>query len=281
MKKFVLGYIFLGKNLGDDEKIFLKLAKRKNMEIVLFDISADIGEEELAEKVKRCDLIYNSNANLFALEFAKTVEGFGKKVIDSPKAYYYVEDKWLFFVKCKKHGIPTPETILLSNNLTIAKGEFGRFNHWPLILKMVSGCQGEFVWRAENQKEAIEIIKKAWDGESEMQPIIAQEFIKSDTYRVLVFGSRIVQTVLKKSRGWKATGAWAYRHKRFKPNKGLREIVGKITKIAGIKICGIDLVKKDGKWVVLEVNSEPTFGFIGCDREKLVGKALNFLKTCA
>lgn len=281
MRKVVIGYIFGTAKPGEDERIFLRLAKRKGIEIVLFSTFDEADEKEIEEKAKRCDIIYNSNADDFALELAKTMEGLGKKVVDSPKAYYYTEDKWMFFVKCREHGIPVPETILLSEDINEAKKELKKFNRWPVVLKRVSGCQGEFVERVGNQKEAMKIIRRFWRKGSERMPIIAQEFIKSHNYRVLVIGGRIVQTVLKKGRSWKATGAWAKRHNRFKADAELKKIVEKTIKLAGINICGIDLVKKDGKWVVLEVNSEPTFGFIECDRERLVNEALDFLKGYA
>ena len=48
-----------------------------------------------------------------------------------------------------------------------------------------------------------------------------------------------------------------------------------------IKIGGIDLLKKDGQWMVLEANSEPAFDFIEEEREKLISNALDFLISVA
>lgn len=281
MKRLVLGYIMSSTVLSDDEKIFLRLAKRKNIEIVFFNAEKDIDGKELKKKSEKCHIIFNSTAEEFELELAKTLESLGKKVIDSPKAFYYAEDKWVFFVKSLEHGIPVPETILLSENLAVAEAELRRFSHWPVVLKRVSGCQGEFVARAMDEKEAMKAVKRLSAEGEERMPVIAQEFVKSHNYRVLLIGGKIVQCVLKKSTGWKATGAWAQRHLRFKPDSALKEIVRKVVNLTGIKICGIDLVKKNGKWLVLEVNSEPTFGFIEVDRKKLIGKALDFFRRHA
>jgi RimK family alpha-L-glutamate ligase len=277
MKKLVIGYVFSGRKLGDDEKIFLKLAKKKKIELLIFNIFKDFDEKELGEKIKKCDIVYNSTAEDFGLEFVKTIEELGKKVIESSKAYYYTEDKWMFYLKCKEYGIPFPETILLSENENLIKGELERFNRWPVILKRIEGCQGEFVDKAENLNQAMRIIKKFWKKGSQRIPIIAQEFIPSITYRVTTIDNKIVQTIKKSNKRWKATGAWDYSLKKFNPDKNLRQIIKKLLRISNINICGIDLMKKNNQWLVLEVNSEPTFGFFEKEREKLINKTLNFL----
>src|SRR3989344_707230 len=131
------------------------------------------------------------------LEMLKTFEELGKKTVDSSNVYYYSEDKWMFYLKCKKDKIPTPETILLSNNARSIKKELKEFNQWPVILKRIEGEQGEFVQKADNVKEAIEVIEELWKKGNQHLPIIAQELVKSHTYRVTVIGSKIVQTALK------------------------------------------------------------------------------------
>lgn len=278
-KKKRIGYIFSGKKFGEDEKIFLKLAKKKNIELIMINVSKDINEADFEEKIKKCDLIFNSTAEDFALEYAKTAENFGKKVIDSPYAFYYTEDKWEFFVKCKKNKISTPETKLLSENTGFAKKELKKFGRWPVILKRIDGTMGEYVEMAKDLNQAVYIINKFWKKGSEKLPIIAQEFIHSASYRITVIGGKIVQTALKENKSsWKATGVYANHFKKFKVDKELKKIVDKIIKIVKINICGIDLLKKDGKWIVIEVNSEPDFAFFENEREKLIGLTLNFLK---
>ncbi|MBN2126896.1 MAG: ATP-grasp domain-containing protein [Candidatus Diapherotrites archaeon] len=278
MAKKVLGYIMSSTILGEDEKLFLKLAKEKNIDLVFFNLEKDTDKKDIKEKARRCDLVFNSVAEEFALEMAKTIECLGTKVIDSPKAYYYSEDKWMFYLNAKKHSVPVPETILLSENTNMALAELNKFNKWPVVLKRVEGCQGEFVARAANADEAKNIIYSFLEKENEAKPIIAQEFIKSHSYRVLTIGGKIIQCVKKKCHGWKAVGAWASSHRKFEPDVSLKKIVKKINGFSGINICGIDLVKKNNEWRVLEINSQPTFGFIEYDKKRLVGEALDFFK---
>ncbi|MEK6917502.1 MAG: ATP-grasp domain-containing protein [Nanoarchaeota archaeon] len=277
MKKVVIGCIFKGKYLGEDEEMFIKLSKKKNIEMVFLDLERDLDEGKLKEKIKKCEVIYNNSAEDFSIEFEKTIEELGKKVIDTTRTHYTNEDKWIFYLKCKEHGIPTPETILLSDDLNIVKGELKNFDKWPVVLKRVEGTCGEFVEKTETIAESIKIIKK-WGKKNSSIPIIAQEFIKSPSYRVTLINNQIVQTALKQSKGWKATGVYAKIIKKFKIDKKLNDIIKKINKISKIKICGIDFLKKDGQWLALEINSAPGFDFFESEREKILGKVLDFLK---
>jgi ribosomal protein S6--L-glutamate ligase len=280
MKKVNIGYIFNEENLTKDDKFFLELAKKKNINLVMINTSKDLDEEELEKKVKICRLFFNNSAEDFSLEIAKTIEELGKRVIDSSKELYYDEDKWMFFLKCKEHKIPTIRTILLSENISTAKKELEEFNSWPVILKRIQGTMGQYVDRAENVKEAERIINKFWIKGSDRLPIIAQEFVPSESYRVTTIGGKIVQTAIKKAKGWKKTGVHLQDKnvESFKVDKELEKIIKKLTKAFKVSICGVDLLKKDGKWLVLEINSQPAFDFFEKERKKIIGEVLDFLK---
>lgn len=281
MKKRVIGYIFYERNLTKDEKTFLKIAKRKNIELVLFNLSKDTDDEEIKEKAKRCDIIFNNSAEQYAIEMAKTFEALGKKVIESSQAYYYLEDKWMFFVRCDKNKIPVPKTILLSEELPLAIRELEKFNSWPVVLKRVEGTCGEYVKRAKNISECKKIINLFWKKGSERLPIVAQEYIESPCYRITIIDGKVVQAVMKNANGWKKTGVHEKLSKRFVPDKELIKIIKKIKNTFNLSIFGLDLLKKYGSWKVLEINSEPAFDFIERDREKLIEKVLDFLKNKA
>ncbi len=280
MKKVTIGYIFNEENLTKDEQLFLELAKKKNIDLVLLNTSKQLDEENFGNQFKKCKLFFNNSAEGISVEIVKTLEEFGKKVIDSSRGVYYKEDKWLFFLKCKRNNIPTLRTILLSENINTVKRELEEFNSWPVILKRIQGTMGEYVDMAKNTRQAERIIKRFWRKGSERLPIIAQEFVQSPSYRVTTIGNKIVQTAIKKSNGWKATGVYLQDKnvETFKVDEELKKIVNKIIKVFNIKVCGLDLLKKDGKWIVLEINSEPALDFFESERKKLIGQVLDFLK---
>ena len=277
MKRVVIGYLYSGIGMGKDEKILQELTKEKNADIIMINLSKYINEKKFEEKIKQCKVVYNSTAEDFAIEYVKTIENFGIRVIDTSTAYYYSEDKWVFYLHCQHQGIPTPKTILLSENIYQAKKELLKFNQWPVVLKRVVGTMGEFVDKAKNLDDAERIIKKFWKKGSQRFPIIAQEYIKSSSYRVLVIDNKIVQSIIKENKGWKSTGNYAKNFPKFEIDKRLKKIVKKTYKISKIKVCGIDFLKKDNKWFVLEVNAEPELGFREEERAMINEKVLNFL----
>ncbi len=277
MNKKVIGYIFSEKKLGTDEKLFIQAARKKNVELVMLNLLKEFDENLLKKNIKKCNVIYNNSAETFAVEFIKTIESLGKKVIEPSENYYYNEDKWLFFLKCNENNIPVPETILLSENLNLAKKELKNFNKWPVILKRIEGTWGEYVEKADNSTEAISTIKKFWEKGSEKIPIIAQEFLPSYCYRVLALNDKIIQTAVKRAKGWKRTGVYEKRNIRFTPDNELKKIIKKIHAVFKTKIYGIDLLKKNGKWKVLELNSAPGLDFFECERKEIINKVMNFL----
>ena len=277
MKEKVIGYICFGEKLDQEDKLFFKLAKKKKIKLIPFNAFYEIEEEELEKLVKKCDVIFNNSSDIGALELSKTIEALGGKVVDSSKTYYYPEDKWDFFVKCKEHNIPTPNTVLLPEDLKEAIIEIKKFSEWPVVLKRISGTCGKYVERARNSEEAIKIIRNFWEKGGERLPIIAQEYISSPSYRVTIIGNKIVQTAVKKNFNWKATGVYSKKFYKFKVNKELGKIIKKILKISNIKICGIDFVKKGDNWLVLEINAQPAFDFFENEREKLILKVFDFL----
>ena len=278
MKKKTIGIITCGRELEKEGALFIEIAKKKDVRLMLINISDKFDINSVKRKVKKCDIIYCSVWDDFSVELTKTIEEWGRKIFDSSNSYYYTEDKWMFYVKCKKHNVPTPDTILLSENINNAKRELKQFGRWPVVLKRINGTMGEYVGKAKGMGEAELLIKKFWKKGSEKLPIIAQEFIKSPSYRVTVIGNKIVQTALKKNNaGWKATGVYAKKFEHFDIDRKLERIIKRLMKFLDIKICGVDMLKKEGKWYLLEVNGQPSLDFFEEEREKLTEATLNLL----
>jgi len=279
MNSITIGYIYGSQNLTDEEELFQKVAKEKNINLIFFNVADKMMLEELEDKIKQCDLVFNNTAGTLAQEIIKMAELMGKKTSSDSKVYYYIEDKWMFFLKCKKAGIPTPETMLLSGNFHAVKKQLVEFNQWPIILKRVTGEQGEFVQKAENYEEAVDIIKNFYEKGNERLPIIGQQYIKSHSYRVTVVGEKIVQTAIKKGYGWKATGMYAEKSEKFDLDEKLIALTKKLIKTCKVDVCGIDYLKKDDQWYALEINSEPSLDFFKEEKETLISEILELLKN--
>lgn len=272
-----IGYLFYGTKFGVDESTFLRLARKKNLKVVMFNIYKKRDLKKWRKKAKSCELIFNNSGEEKAIKFVKLFEKWGCRVIESSKSYYREENKWGIYLRCKKHKISTPRTIILPNNLENALKKLQGFNEWPVILKKIYGCQGTFVSKADNIQEAGEILKKFDKSARANWPTIAQRFIPSPSYRVLTIDKKIVQTAIKGKGSWKKTGVYTKSFKKIKITRSLLRIVRRITRISEINICGIDLLKKNGRWYILELNGQPCWNFFEDEREMLVNKILNFL----
>ena len=282
MIKPTIGYITNTRIPAVEDETFQKIAKKVGVNLVIINPAKDFDAEKIAEKARDCDIIYNDEIDYSSLEIAKQLEFQGHKVVESSRSYYYTEDKWLLYLQCLKSKIPTPRTMLLSSDLVSAREQVKNFSQFPIILKRVQGCMGRFVDRADDVEGAIEIVKKFWERGEDRFPIIAQEFVASDSYRVMTIGGRIVQTALKKSTDWKATGLASKTFEKFEVDAKLKSIVRKITKVIDIEICGIDLAKKEnGDWILIEVNSGPAYDFFENEFSLLIEKALRHLKKRA
>jgi len=277
-QKLTLGYIFYGLKFGKDERLFLKLAKKKNINLVMFNIYKSFDKKKIKRKAKKCVLIFNNSGEEKAIKVVKYLEKIGSRVIESSRSFYRDENKWGLYLKCKKNKIPTPRTMLLKKDVGFALKELKKFNEWPVILKRIYGCQGDFVSKAKNLEEAEVIINKFNKKAKISWPIIAQRFIPSPSYRVTTIDGRIVQTAIKQKGSWKKTGVYTKTFKKFKITPKIRDIVRKITNASEINVCGIDLLKKDSRWYVLELNGQPCYGFFEEERERLIDNVLNFLK---
>jgi len=276
--KINLGYIFYGLKFGTDERLFLRLAKKKNINLVMFNIYKSFDKKKLKKKAKKCILIFNNSGEEKAIKVVKYLEKIGLRVIESSRSFYRDENKWGLYLKCKKNRIPTPRTILLKKDMESALKELKKFNEWPVILKRIYGCQGDFVGKADNLEEAEAVINKFNKKAKVEWPIIAQRFIPSSSYRVTTIGGKIVQTAIKQKGSWKKTGVYTKTFKKFKISQKLKTMIKKVTDASDINVCGIDLLRKNGRWYVLELNGQPCFGFFEEERAELIDKVLNFIK---
>jgi glutathione synthase/RimK-type ligase-like ATP-grasp enzyme len=77
--------------------------------------------------------------------------------------------------------------------------------------------------------------------------------------------------------GWKKTGQHTKKFKKIKVGSKLRKLVKKVNSICGIKVLGIDLLRKNSKWYVLEANAQPGLDFFENERDALIEKVFNFL----
>lgn len=275
-----IGYIYADNKLTKEDWIFLNLAREMGIRIHLFPSAKFVDIARIKKSAKKCGVVLNNSAEEESLEIAKIIEFAGTPVVDPTRSFYFCEDKWMFFVHCQKHGIPTPKTYLLPASISQCYEPVERLikKSGAVIIKNIFSNNGKFVDRAKTVKQAMEMIKKFRKGDR--SPLIAQEYVKNShkVYRVMILDGKIAQAVVKKSKNWKCTGRFIKGDlPTFHVTPKLKKMCVKISKVLNIPWCGIDLMRKGRNWVAIEANASPGMDFIGGNMEKLYRDLLKYL----
>ncbi len=282
-KKLSIGIIYYKTYRDYEDRLLLKYLRRKNLNIVYLPAEEQLDVNELKEKTKKCKLIYNDTTCqpiLFeSLELSKTLEELGKKVINSSHSFFYQEDKWMFYLKCLEHKIPTPRTYFIPKETRYYSKVIKEIlKKHKLVLKDVFSDNATAVERVSNYQMFTARLKKILK-KNPGAPVIAQEFIPNfkRSYRATLINHKLEQFVVKISKNWKQAGGIKEHFRTIKVNEKLKSLCERTSKALGLQICGLDLIFNNGKWYVIEINSCPGLNFINDDEKRLVSKIANFL----
>jgi glutathione synthase/RimK-type ligase-like ATP-grasp enzyme len=259
---------------------------RKKFDVTLFPIQNDIEYEKMKEMSRWIKVILNTAGDMPNVEdgqeIIKTFEGIGKHVIDSSHSFYYTEDKWLFYQVCLKHKLPTPKTYYIPRTITLSRGRLNDImSEGPVVFKGIFSDTGRAVKRAMNYEEAMRVLSK-FHRSLGVMPVVAQRYVPHGTvsYRVTMLGDKIIQGIVKSGKNWKEGKLfWKNeKYRTFKPDRDLRKLCKKISKVFGIEWLGIDLMRDAvGNWYIIEVNSNPSLDFVISDMKRVCDELVNYL----
>lgn len=276
-KRYSIGYVYFKcypSLVKTDTMIMAALSKRAN--VVPLAIEDQLDFDKLKERVKDCSVVLNYNVwdpdVLESLELSKTIEELGIKVINSTRSFFYDEDKWMFYLKCLEHRIPTPKTYFISREAKHnAKAVKALLEKKPIVLKAVLSDGGKCVTKVNDYSSFLKKLKSILHKSPE-SPLIAQEFVPNGnrSYRVTLINNHVCQAIVKIGHSWKQTGWEKTEHYRtIKPTKELKRLCERAAKVFNMDICGIDLLYNSGKWYLIEANSCPGIDFINDDMPRI------------
>ena len=280
-KRLSVGYVYLYNYFLDD---YIIKALEKKLNVIKIPFKEETDFDELKQLTKNCKVVVNYSVSadnvMESLEISKALEELGKKVINSSHSFLYQEDKWMLYLKCLEHKIPTARTFLVARGTRRGSKFIKDFlKSHKVVLKAVYSDCGRCVERVDNYSSFIaklhKIVKK-----NPISPIIAQEFIPNDSrgYRVTVINNKVIQAVVKIGTRWKTTGDSDAEHYRtIKLTKSEKEMCEKTSKILGMGICGLDLVRNNGKLYIIEANSCPGLNWIDKDFPRLIESIANYI----
>jgi len=287
-RQYSIGYVYYKTYYDKTNDRIMKALKNIDLNVVLLPVEDQIELEILKERTKDCQVILNNAVfgpiEFESIELSKTLEELGKTVVNSSHSFFYEDDRWLFYLTCLNHNLPTPKTYFIPKERQYDSREIKHIlTERPLIVKAIFSDNCESVYKAKDYhsflKKLHTIIKK-----NPASPIIAQEFIPNNnrSYRATLIGCKLVQFVEKIGKSWKQSGNNPVEHFRtIKIDPKLKKLCEKATKIFGMDVCGLDLLQRDKNWFIIEANSCPALDFIYADEKRLVTLLADYLfKLC-
>ena len=256
------------KNLYSTNRLFNAGTKRGHLIDVIDYLRCyiNIGENQTAiyydgKKLGRYDAVLpriGASQTSYGTAIVRQFEMIGDFVINKSDAIKSSRDKLRSLQVLAKHGIDMPITGYASHTMDI-HDVIEKVGKTPLIMKLLQGTQGNGMVLAETMKAAESVMNAFKQVDAD---ILIQEFIKESSgvdIRVIVVGKKVVAAMQRVApegefRSNVHRGA-ATKHINLTPEE--EEIAIKSTKILGLSVAGVDLMRSKRGPLVLEVNSSP------------------------
>jgi len=279
------------KNLYSTNRLFNAGTKRGHRIDVIDYLRCyiNIGENQTAiyyngKKLGRYDSVLpriGASQTSYGTAIVRQFEMIGDFVINKSDAIKSSRDKLRSLQVLAKHGIDMPITGYASHTMDI-HDVIEKVGKTPLIMKLLQGTQGNGMVLAETMKAAESVMNAFKQVDAD---ILIQEFIKESSgidIRAIVVGKKVVAAMQRVApegefRSNVHRGA-ATKHINLTPEE--EEIAIKSTKVLGLSVAGVDLMRSKRGPLVLEVNSSPGLQGIelltGAD---VAGEIISFIES--
>ena len=279
------------KNLYSTNRLFNAGTKRGHRIDVIDYLRCyiNIGENQTAiyydgKKLGRYDAVLpriGASQTSYGTAIVRQFEMIGDFVINKSDAIKSSRDKLRSLQVLAKHGIDMPITGYASHTMDI-HDVIEKVGKTPLIMKLLQGTQGNGMVLAETMKAAESVMNAFKQVDAD---ILIQEFIKESSgvdIRVIVVGKKVVAAMQRVA----PEGEFRSNVHRGAATKHINltleeeEIAIKSTKILGLSVAGVDLMRSKRGPLVLEVNSSPGLQGIelltGAD---VAGEIISFIES--
>lgn len=181
----------------------------------------------------------------------------GIPVLNNSSSFSVTRNKWRSLQKLVAENIPVPVTILTSE-LYDTKASIHDFSY-PFIIKTLSGSQGVGVMLSESQQSAVSLLDTL---KSAKIPVLTQQFIKEaqgEDIRAFVIGNEVVASMSRQgtSGEFRANIHQGGTAKPIELSPEEEQLAIKATKVLGLDVAGVDLIRSKQGLMVLEVNASP------------------------
>ena len=243
-----------------DEKLLIKAAKKRKIELVPVDIrkkilNPDTWKDKFDVVIERCiSTTFGSHAVSF-------FESIGIPVINSMKVARVCEDKFATSLSLKRLKIPTVPFALVFTEEQAAKA-IQQLGGYPVVLKPAKGSWGRLLAKI-NDRDALEAVieQKMILGTPPHKAFYIQKYVEKPErdIRVTTVGEKVVCAIYRESAHWITNTARGAKAKAFKVNHNLEKISLAASRAVGGGVLGIDVFETEDGYVINEINHTTEF----------------------
>ena len=185
-------------------------------------------------------------------------ESIGVYSLNSSQAITSARDKLFSLQVMLQNGLDIP-TSGFANSINDTNDLIEMVNGAPLIVKLLEGSQGRGVVMAETTQAAESVVNAF---KSLRANLLVQEFIKEadgKDLRLFVLGGKVVAAMQRQAADgeFRANVHRGGRVSVVKVTQAERQMAVKATKVLGLEVAGVDIIRSSKGPLLLEVNSSP------------------------
>jgi len=194
----------------------------------------------------------------YGCALVRQFENIGAFVLNSSSAITRSRDKLYSLQLLQKNGCVIPTTGF-ANSPIETEDLIDMVGGAPLIVKLLEGAQGKGVVLAETRKASESVINAF---KSLKANLLVQEFIKEANgkdIRCFVINEKVVASIQRQAPPgeFRANIHLGGKASPIKITPEERKLAIKATKVMGLKVAGVDMIRSDKGPLLLEVNSSP------------------------
>lgn len=197
---------------------------------------------------------------IFRMNALHRLEAAGVRIVNKPCPLERTVDKYYTSSVLAAHGLPTPRTIV-AEGFDEAMAAFREFG--DVVVKPLFGAGGRGIVRISDADVAYRVFRALTLTRS---IFYIQEFIPHGDYdlRGLVIGDRVVAAMCRRSDGWRHNVSQGAQPEPIAMDEEATRLCVEASRLLETDYAGIDLLKTDQGYTVVEVNSIP--GWSGLQR---------------
>lgn len=210
----------------------------------------------------------------------KHFEQMGVPVLNSSNGIMNSRDKFRSIQVLAEHKIRMPKTYF-SYDLYYAERVVREHLGFPFILKVLEGTQGKGVYLVKDQDNAFNLFSEHLEKN---QKVILQEFIaefQGRDIRIIVIGNEVVASFMRiAAEGDFRSNIHAGGRGEVVPlSEQEKEMAIKATRVLGLQMAGVDILRSSSGPMIIEVNSSPGIeGIEAVTKEKIAEKLIEYIE---